>query len=155
MLLWAAPVAGAGVVRVRDGGVGSCVPPESLLGRPWERLGHAQRYQVYIDPSAIAASNGKVEVWLLLSFSYWNPREEDWTRGSLVQRLRIDCEWHSFQLDEEHEFSLPMGSGCYLGGMGSFWGGRGMRRRYPPGWNEDIAAGTPEALAAARVCATP
>jgi hypothetical protein len=151
-LLAAASSGGAEMLRVWEGGVGSCTPPGSLLGRPWEFLGSALRYQVYVDPSTIAQRNGKVELWLLLSFSYHVPSEGDSTMGSLMQRMRIDCAARSFQLDEEHEFSLPMGGGCYLGGIGSFWGGRALRRRYPPGWNESILAATPEALAANRVC---
>lgn len=151
----AAPGVSADVLRVWEGGIGSCIPPESLVGRPWEFLGRAQRYGVYVDPSTIAYANGKVELWLLLSFSYHAPMEGEWARGSLMQRMRIDCAQRSFQLDEEHEFSLPMGGGCYLGGMGSFWSGRGMRRLHPPGWTESVLAGTPEALVASRVCATP
>jgi hypothetical protein len=153
-LLTAAFAACAGITRVQEDGAGSYVPPGLVLARPWTLLGYAPPYQVTIDPSAIESRDGKVEVWLMLNFSY-RTGEEDWTTGSLMQRLRIDCARRSFQVDEEHEFSLPMGGGFYRGGMGSFWGGRALARRHPPGWNEDLLPGTPAALAASRVCATP
>jgi hypothetical protein len=84
----------------------------------------------------------------------------DDARGGLDEGIadagvRIDCTQRSFQVGEEHQFSLPMGGGCYLGGMGSFWDGRALARRHPPGWNEDIVPGTPAGLAASRVCTPP
>jgi hypothetical protein len=111
-LLAATSSVSADVLRVWEGGIGSCTPPGTLLGRPWEFPGNALRYQVYVDPSTIAYRDGEVGLWLLLSFSYRAPPEGDWTTGSLMQRMRIDCAGRSFQLDEEHEFSLPMGGGC-------------------------------------------
>ncbi len=153
-LLMAALAASAGTDRVREDGVVLYVPTQALPARHWTFLGYAPPYQVYVDPSAIDARDGKVELWLMLNFTY-RTGGEDWTTGSVMQRLRMDCTQRSFQVDEEHQFSLPMGGGYYLGGMGSFWGGRGLARRHPPGWNEDILPGTPAALAASRVCATP
>jgi hypothetical protein len=137
---------------VRDEGFGSCAPPESLIARQWVPLGSGGGFELYIDPLNVRNVNGAIEVWLLTSFAHRLNRDGELVSGSRIESFHILCSSRSFRHYEEHHFSGPMGSGCYQGGVGSFWGGWALQRRHPPGWTEDIVPRSPPALAADYVC---